>query len=189
MTALGGCVDWTQQADCRSDCISILEAQSTYSSQPAAVQIAQWGSFGLALHASLPEDRFDRQPLEQRHLSLVADIRLDNRDQLIRTMEIDQFAAAEFSDAEILLRAWLRWDESCLDRIVGDYAFAIYSAEQRKLTLVRDPLGERPLVFATRPNGIAFASTPRGLLALRGPDTGLDLAAFRELAAGVQPTT
>jgi asparagine synthase (glutamine-hydrolysing) len=189
LTALGGCVDWTQQADCRSDCISILEAQSTYSSQPAAVQIAQWGSFGLALHASLPEDRFDRQPLEERHLSLVADIRLDNRDQLIRTMEIDQFAAAEFSDAEILLRAWLRWDESCLDRIVGDYAFAIYSAEQRKLTLVRDPLGERPLVFATRPNGIAFASTPRGLLALRGPENGLDLAALRDVAAGVHPTT
>jgi asparagine synthetase B (glutamine-hydrolysing) len=37
------------------------------------------------------------------------------------------------ADSDILLQAWLRWAEDCLDRIVGDYAFAAFSTRKPKV--------------------------------------------------------
>ena len=142
MTAIGGCVDWTQKATIQSDCASILGVQSAYFAGRPRIRTTQCASLGIGLFRSLPEDRFDKQPLEFGGLSLVADIRLDNRDELISLLRIDPALAREMADSDILLQAWLRWAEDCLDRIVGDYAFAAFSTESRKLTLVRDPIGE-----------------------------------------------
>ena len=57
----------------------------------------------------------------------------------------------------------------------------------RAATLVRDPIGERPLFYAMRSGRVAFASTPRGLLAVRSLATGLDLRELAEVAAGSRP--
>ncbi len=70
------------------------------------------------------------------------------------------------SDTEVLLAAWARWGEAALDRIVGMYAFAIVDWQQRRLTLVRDCFGIKPLYYAPLPGGIAFASEVKALLAL-----------------------
>jgi len=187
VTAIGGCVDWTQKATIQSDCVSILGVQSAYFAGRPRVRTTQCASLGIGLFRSLPEDRFDNQPLGAGGVSLVADIRLDNRDELISLLRIDPALAKEMADSNILLQAWLRWAEDCLDRIVGDYAFAAFSTESRKLTLVRDPIGERPLFYATRTDGVAFSSTPRGLLTLEGLAAGLDLAALGAVAAGSRP--
>jgi asparagine synthase (glutamine-hydrolysing) len=164
-----------------------MRAQSAYSSESASVESNACGAFGAALFQTLPEDRFDRQPLMERHLHLVADVRLDNRDELIRQIGIDRSGAAEMADSDILLKAWLRWGEDSLDRIVGDYAFAIFCDRRRKLTLVRDPLGERPLVFAQQGDRVAFASMPSGLLATSQLSASLDLEMLSKVAAGIRP--
>jgi asparagine synthase (glutamine-hydrolysing) len=70
------------------------------------------------------------------------------------------------SDTEVLLAAWARWGEAALDRIVGMYAFAIVDWQQRRLTLVRDCFGIKPLYYTAVPGGIAFASEVKALLAL-----------------------
>jgi asparagine synthase (glutamine-hydrolysing) len=187
LTALGGCIDWTLQTHCRSDCNSILRAQARYSPHPPRIETNPSGAFGAALFPTLPEDSFDRQPLREKHLHLVADVRLDNRDELIRQIGIEPSGAMELADADVLLRAWLRWGEDCLDRIVGDFAFAVFCALQRKLTLVRDPLGGRPLFFRRQRNRIAFASMPSGLLAISEPKASLDLDMLSRVVAGIRP--
>jgi asparagine synthase (glutamine-hydrolysing) len=113
----------------------------------------------------LPEDVFDRQPLvggEGRYV-LVADIRLDNRDELIEALRIPRPQARNLCDAAVLLCAIERWDVSCLERIVGDYAFAAWDGARRQLLLARDPLGNRPLHYHRDKKFFAFASMPKGL--------------------------
>jgi len=166
-----------------------MRAQSAYSTNSPNIETNPCGAFGAALFPTLAEDRFDRQPLNEGHLHLAADVRLDNRNELIREIGIEQSNAKEMADAAILIRAWLRWEEGCLDRIVGDYAFAVFCARQRKLTLVRDPLGERPLFFAKHDNRVAFASMPTGLLALRRLSASLDLDMLSKVAAGIRPAS
>jgi asparagine synthase (glutamine-hydrolysing) len=84
------------------------------------------------------------------------------RDELARTGE--RFHST--SDTEVLLAAWAHWGEAALDRIVGMYAFAIVDWQERRLTLVRDCFGIKPLYYTALPGGIAFASEVKALLAL-----------------------
>jgi asparagine synthase (glutamine-hydrolysing) len=72
-------------------------------------------------------------------------------------------------DGEVLLHAWAEWEESALGRLNGMFAVAIWHDERHELVLARDPFGEKPLFWATRTRGIAFASEIRALLEAR-PD-------------------
>lgn len=62
-------------------------------------------------------------------------------------------------DAEVLLRAYLRWGVRCLDRLNGMFAFAI--ADGEKIVLARDLAGEKPLYFSRKP--LRFASEAKAL--------------------------
>lgn len=96
---------------------------------------------------------------------LVADARLDNRGELReRIPECPRGAG----DAELLLRAWQKAGEPCLDWLVGDFAFALFDSRTGALWLARDITGHRPLHYARTRSGIAFASMPLGLAAAVG---------------------
>jgi asparagine synthase (glutamine-hydrolysing) len=129
---------------------------------------------GRALYRLLPEDIHDRQPLigGGGRFVLVADVRLDTRDELLALLGR---AGEPLCDAAILLAAYERWGEGALEHVIGDFAFAMFDLDHRRVLLARDPLGQRPLHYHLSPKLFAFASMPKGLHALpeipRGPDT------------------
>ena len=168
MTALAGLWRFDGRPDAAEGCARMLAAQEVYGPHHGA----QWSDSAVALGRRLmrvlPEDAFDRQPLiggEGRYV-LVADVRLDNRDELTEALRIPAPQARTLCDAAILLAAIERWDESCLERLVGDYAFAAWDGVRRRLLLARDPLGQRPLHYHRGNKFFAFASMPKGLHAL-----------------------
>jgi asparagine synthase (glutamine-hydrolysing) len=123
---------------------------------------------GRNLMRTLPEDTFDRQPLVggDGRFALVADIRLDNRDEMIDALRIDAERARLMADAEILLAALERWDAGAVQHLVGEYAFAFWNRTERRLLLARDPMGCRPLHYHRGAGFFAFSSMPKGLHAL-----------------------
>src|SRR5262249_39220822 len=132
----------------------------------------QWVDGGVALGRRLmrvlPEDAYDQQPLASgagRYV-LVAEVLWANRDELTEAWRFPAPQARSLCDAAILLAAIERWDESCLERIIGDYAFALWDGVRRRLLLARDPLGQRPLHYHRGNKFFAFASMPKGLHAL-----------------------
>jgi asparagine synthase (glutamine-hydrolysing) len=168
MTALAGLWRFDERPDAADGCTRMLAAQKMYGLHDGA----QWSSgdvaLGRRLMRVLPEDSFDQQPLigAGGRYVLVADVRLDNRDELIKTLQIPTPQAAGLSDAAFLLAAIERWDESCFEHLVGDYAFALWDSSRRRLLLARDPLGQRPLHYHRGDKWFAFASMPKGLHAL-----------------------
>src|SRR6185503_6779776 len=168
MSALAGLWYFEGQGDAADGCARMLRAQEVYGLD-AGGQAGRPGiALGRRLMRTLPEDRFDRQPLTggDGRFVLVADLRLDNRDDLIDRLDILPTRAAGLSDAAILLAAIERWEEGCLDHLVGDYAFALWDDARRRLLLARDPLGWRPLHYHRGDGFFAFASMPKGLHAL-----------------------
>lgn len=165
MSALAGRWNFGGSEDASADCRRMLRAQHMYGPHDSR----NWSDDGIALGRNLfrllPEDRHDRQPLigEAGRYMLVADLRLDNRDELAAAMGFD---ARGMADAEVLLRAWEHWQESAFDHLLGDYAFALWDAAERQLVLARDPLGMRPLHYHQGDGFVAFASMPKGLHAL-----------------------
>lgn len=69
-------------------------------------------------------------------------------------------------DSEVILAAYARWGEDCVQHLHGMFAFAIYDRKDRTLFLARDRFGVKPLFMARLSDGsLAFASELKGLLA------------------------
>ncbi len=69
------------------------------------------------------------------------------------------------SDTEVLLHGYEQWGARGLAvRLQGIFAFAIYDVAARVLTLVRDPMGVKPLYWWSDGNALLFASEVKSLL-------------------------
>jgi asparagine synthase (glutamine-hydrolysing) len=70
------------------------------------------------------------------------------------------------SDTETLLVSFVHWRDDAWLKLEGMYAAAIWDRVARILTLVRDPLGIKPLYLTEQSGGLAFASELRALRVL-----------------------
>ncbi len=81
-----------------------------------------------------------------------------NHRELRRELETLGHRFRSRCDTEVVLRAFLEWDLECCSRLRGMFAFAIWSESRRRLVLVRDRLGIKPLYVARRGRDIFFGS-------------------------------
>src|SRR5688500_4237913 len=126
MTALAGF--WSFGAeDAAASVQRMLASQAIYGPHGTSVWKGGEIAMGRALHRTLPEDSFDRgSQTGASGLSLVGDVRLDNRDDLASALGIDSADARSLPDAAILLRAVERWGDEAVDRLHGEFAFALW---------------------------------------------------------------
>ncbi len=119
-----------------------------------------------------PPLRFDRDA----GLVLAADARLDDQGALCATLGVPRAERTGLTDGDLILRAYTRWGRDCPNRLLGDYAFAVWDARNRLLFCARDPVGVRPFYYARTPDRFIFASTVEAALAAPGVSCDLDEA-------------
>lgn len=62
------------------------------------------------------------------------------------------------SDTEVLLNAYLEYGSDCLNRLNGQFVFAVWNNEKKELFLARDRVGIRPLFYTQTQNTFVFGS-------------------------------
>jgi asparagine synthase (glutamine-hydrolysing) len=146
----------------------MLRGQQVYAPEAAVVSRHGNIAIGRRLFATVPEDVHDRGPIMggAGRWMLVADVRLDARDELCRQLAISAGEAKLLCDSAIVMRAVERWQEEAIPRLIGDFALILWDTAEARLILARDFLGHRPLHYYQSPRFVAAASMPKGLHAL-----------------------
>jgi asparagine synthase (glutamine-hydrolysing) len=114
-----------------------------------------------------PEDQFDRQPWRGASGSLItADVRLDNRDDVLARIGIAPPDAMAWPDSRLLLAGWEKLGDDLWPMLRGPFAVAIWDPRGGALTLARDHLGLNVVMWHRSEQFFAFATMPNGLFAL-----------------------
>ena len=116
---------------------------------------------GHAMLRTTRESQSERQPanLEGRFW-IAADARLDGRADLIAGLQrAKRVVRPEAPDSELILHAYAAWGTPCVERLLGDFAFAIWDARNKQLFCARDHFGIKPFYYAQQRELFIFSNT------------------------------
>jgi len=122
---------------------------------------------GHLMLETTPEDQYESLPLVDRSgpFAITADARIDNRDELIKTLDVRKPDDRPITDTELILAAYKRWGRDCPKKLLGAFAFAVWDFRKRTVTLARDHFGIRPLSYVHRSGQFfAYASLEMALV-------------------------
>ena len=144
---------------------------------------------GCAHFWTTPEDVGVRQPLADAsgRYAILFDGRLDNRSQTLAALGVIGPESRAWPDAEIVLRAYLRWGEACFSKLIGPMAAAIVDHAEQRVTLTRDALGSRSLFYYIDHRVLVVASEPYAVLAHPAVSPTLDESSIIRWCAVMAP--
>ncbi|HMR81212.1 MAG TPA: asparagine synthase-related protein, partial [Polyangiaceae bacterium] len=93
-------------------------------------------------------------------------VRLDEKD-LLRS-RLGSVPTPARSDVDLVVAAYLRWGTACATHLMGDYAFALWDGQRRRLLVARDSCGSVPLYYCEVDGHLVVSSDLRVLLRVRG---------------------
>lgn len=88
-----------------------------------------------------------------------------NYQDIASDLKADGISLHGHSDTEVLLHAYVRWGERCLERFNGDFAFAIWDNKERYIFCARDRIGIKPFYYTIQNNQLIFASDIKTIIA------------------------
>jgi len=123
------------------------------------------------------------QPLynEDGSLALICNGEIFNEPELRRELLGKGHVFRSRSDVEVLLHLYEEHGVGLLDRLNGQFAFALYDARRRRLLLARDHFGVNPLYFTTTDGLFLFASEVKALLRHPAAPRGIDLIGLDQI--------
>ncbi|MGB9433377.1 MAG: asparagine synthase (glutamine-hydrolyzing) [Candidatus Acidiferrum sp.] len=101
---------------------------------------------------------------DDRKTVLVFNGEIYNYRELRKELEGLGHSFSTHSDTEVLLRAFLQWDTECFPRLRGMFAAAFWKEDERRLVLVRDRVGIKPLYVCRSGDDIYFGSELKAIL-------------------------
>jgi asparagine synthase (glutamine-hydrolysing) len=105
------------------------------------------------------------QANDSGHLWITYNGEIYNYREVRRELEQSGQVFRTQSDTEVLVKAFETWGEACLDRLNGQFAFAIYDRRNRSLFAARDRLGIKPFYYWHGGESLVFASEIKAILA------------------------
>lgn len=123
-----------------------------------------------------------RQPLcnEDQSIWIVFNGEIYNFEELNRTYLSSGHSFRTRSDTETIVHLYEELGEESFSRLRGMFAFALWDTPRRKLLLVRDRLGKKPLFYSWNGRRLIFASEIKALLTQRDVPKEIDITAVSD---------
>jgi asparagine synthase (glutamine-hydrolysing) len=106
------------------------------------------------------------QPItnEEQSIWLVYNGEIYNYAELREDLEAKGHRFGTSTDTEVIVHLYEEEGPSCVERLEGMFAFAIWDVRRKMLFLARDRLGQKPLYYHHRPGKLLFASEMKAIL-------------------------
>ena len=124
------------------------------------------------------------QPMELEGGELVITFNGEIFNYLELREELEQKHGRRFatrSDTETILHAYAVWGERCVERMIGQWSFALWDRKRERLFCARDRIGVRPFFWTLHGGRFLFASEVKALFAVPGVTRALDLHGLNEV--------
>lgn len=134
---------------------------------------------GSCFVAVATEDPLALRPLlaDRGHLLAAGDVRLDNRDEVLRRVGC---VGEDASDLEVVLAAYAAEGVRCIPSLLGDFGFAIWDERRGQVVAARDACGVKRLFRRTLTGGFILGSRAYAM----SPDDAYDEVWIAEFLTG-----
>lgn len=111
---------------------------------------------------SIVDIKKGKQPMTYNGYTILYNGELYNTNELRKDLKKKGYLFDTTSDTEVVLKAYIEYQEKALDLLEGIYAFAIY--HENTLFLGRDRFGVKPLFYSFKEHHFIFASEIKAIL-------------------------
>ncbi|MCH8807934.1 MAG: asparagine synthase (glutamine-hydrolyzing) [Planctomycetes bacterium] len=178
MCGIAGILNLSPEATIERDALRTMAAQLVHRGpDDEGVFVDQRGRCGLAFRRlAIIDIAGGHQPLcnEDGTVWVVFNGEIYNFRELRAELEHEGHQFKSQCDSEVIVHLYESHGEQCFERLDGMFAIAIWDAARGRLLLARDPLGKKPLVYATFDDRFYFASEAKAILALPGIPRRID---------------
>lgn len=133
-------------------------------------------SLGHVMLFNTPESQNETLPYyhQPSRLTVTADARIDNRDELFCLLDIQHHERPEIPDSQLILKSYQKWGRDCPKHLIGDFTFAIWDEGEKHLFCARDQMGAKPLFYYSSSSLFLFATEMKGLFHVIGKPKALN---------------
>ncbi len=165
MSGVGGIVHWNARPVSSRRLAAMIDLIRHRAPDGLSHEVREEAGLGSGRLALQKTELGHRQPVwSPDGLGLVADVRLYNAAALTSELRDVTWLPDQPSDAEVLLAGFERWGDAVIERVDGDYAFAVWDSHERRLFAARDPFGVRPFFYHWSDDKFVFGSEVKQVL-------------------------
>ncbi|WP_010284787.1 asparagine synthase (glutamine-hydrolyzing) [Bacillus timonensis] len=169
MCGIVGWVDWHQDL---TQQISVIKKMADTLSKRGPDDLNVWSSQHISLgHSRLTvvDPVGGAQPMQKekngRVYKMVYNGELYNTEDIRKELLKRGHSFQSYSDTEVLLTAYIEWEEKCVEHLNGIFAFAVWDQGKEQVYIARDRLGVKPLFYHQQNGSLLFGSEIKAILA------------------------
>lgn len=167
MSGIAGIFDLEGKPASRHDLSRMVQALAIRGPDAQTVWNTGYVALGHCMLRCTPESLHETVPTEVSGVHITADARIDNRGELISALASRQPVGEPVTDGALILLAYLEWGEECVNRLLGDFAFAVWNPVKHQLFCARDHFGVKPFYYThEHRNRFIFSSSIKALRAI-----------------------
>ena len=180
MSGICGIVHFDRKPVKKEEVQKMIAGMTHRGSDAEGVWIDGSTGFGHKMLWTTPESLYESQPLisQDGNLILIADARIDNRNELFEQLNLKTNDNVIITDADLILMSYEKWGEESPKNLIGDFSYAIWDNLEKKLFCARDRLGMKPFIYTKIKNTFLFSSEISGISALNAFEKKPNLNAF-----------
>jgi asparagine synthase (glutamine-hydrolysing) len=170
MSVIFGKCNFNDRPLVNNDLITIQTRLNHWAADDTGIWINKTIGLGHLMLYNTPQSLTEKLPYHNfaAALTITADARIDNRDELYAKLQIPAADRLAIPDSLLILKAYEKFGESCPKHLIGDFAFAIWDERKQKLFCARDQMGVKPFFYYADDQFFAFASEKKGIMAIPG---------------------